>query len=104
MSYRAAIAPPAFARPAFAPLAFALVSIACGRSSLYSARCDPALSSCPVAGTGGAAGRGAGGNGGAGGAVTCAEMREICGNGKDDNCNGLADCNDPGCFGDRSCS
>jgi len=30
-------------------------------------------------------------------------MREICTNGKDDNCNGLSDCADPGCFGDPAC-
>jgi hypothetical protein len=34
---------------------------------------------------------------------TCQQMREICDNGKDDNCNGLADCNDPGCLGERAC-
>jgi uncharacterized protein (DUF2141 family) len=37
------------------------------------------------------------------GPLTCQQMREICGNGKDDNCNGLSDCNDPGCLGDRAC-
>jgi hypothetical protein len=30
--------------------------------------------------------------------------REICNNGKDDDCNGLVDCADPGCFGDVACS
>jgi hypothetical protein len=30
--------------------------------------------------------------------------REICGNGIDDDCNGLVDCADPACFGDRACS
>src|SRR5207253_2208777 len=34
----------------------------------------------------------------------CAQTAETCGNGKDDNCNGLADCDDPACFGDRACS
>ena len=48
---------------------------------------------------------GIGGNGGTGGgAVACAQMREICNNGKDDNCNGLSDCADPSCFGDPTCS
>jgi hypothetical protein len=38
------------------------------------------------------------------GPVVCSAMREICGNGKDDNCNNLADCADPGCFGDPACT
>ncbi len=51
-------------------------------------------------------GRGAGGFGGigVGGSGGCAPGRpEICNNGVDDNCNGLADCADPGCFGSRPC-
>jgi hypothetical protein len=38
------------------------------------------------------------------GPVTCVAMLEICNNGKDDNCNGLADCQDPGCFGAQGCT
>jgi hypothetical protein len=49
------------------------------------------------AGTGG----GFGGRGGTGG--TCASNVEICNNGKDDNCNNLADCADPSCFGNAAC-
>jgi hypothetical protein len=59
-----------------------------------------------MAGSTGAAGMaGFGGTGGmAGGPVTCQQMRENCTNNKDDNCNGLVDCADPGCFGDKACS
>ena len=37
-------------------------------------------------------------------ATTCASRPEICNNGVDDNCNNLADCQDPGCFGDPRCA
>ena len=49
-------------------------------------------------GGGGTGGFGIGGNGG------CAQGQpEICNDGTDDNCNGLVDCADPGCFGNRAC-
>ena len=58
-------------------------------------------------GTTGAAGRGGttgtAGRGGTGGDA-CATRPEICNNGVDDNCNNLADCTDPGCFGDPRCA
>jgi hypothetical protein len=38
------------------------------------------------------------------GPITCAQMREICNNGRDDNCNGRTDCADPECMGDPTCS
>jgi hypothetical protein len=52
------------------------------------------------AGSGGLGGR----DGGPDGPVTCQAMLEICGNGKDDNCNGLVDCQDPLCMGDSKCT
>jgi len=58
-------------------------------------------------GTGGSVGGrgGTGGNmGGRGGETPCASRPEICGNNLDDNCNNLADCQDPGCFGDPRCA
>jgi len=59
-------------------------------------------------GTTGMAGRGGttgmAGRGGTGGVVTCTAKPEICNNGVDDNCNNLADCQDPGCFGDTRCA
>ena len=68
----------------------------------------PGVAGFGGSGAGGAAGFGAAGASGMGGAaglpLTCAQMPEICGNGKDDNCNGLADCADPSCFGDPSCT
>jgi hypothetical protein len=36
--------------------------------------------------------------------VPCVAMPENCSNGKDDNCNGLVDCNDLLCMGDIKCS
>ena len=58
-------------------------------------------------GTTGTAGRGGttgtAGRGGTGG-NPCTSQREICSNGIDDNCNNLADCQDPGCFGDPKCA
>jgi hypothetical protein len=55
-------------------------------------------------GTGGTAGRGGtGGSMGGRGGDTCVSRAEICNNGVDDNCNNLADCQDPGCFGDSHC-
>jgi hypothetical protein len=65
-----------------------------------------------VGGRGGAGGFGAGGFGvggrgiggfGVGGSSGCSAAVENCSNGVDDNCNGLTDCNDPGCFGNRAC-
>ncbi len=35
--------------------------------------------------------------------ANCHSQPEICGNGVDDNCNGLTDCQDPACFFDPSC-
>jgi hypothetical protein len=75
----------------------------CGRSDLFTAR--------------GHAGGGLGGNdspgsdGGSGGRdggppdgpPPCSAKLEICNNGVDDNCNNRIDCQDPGCFGDRTC-
>ena len=60
-------------------------------------------------GTTGTAGRGGttgtAGRGGTGGVPnTCSTRPEICNNGVDDNCNNLADCADPGCFGDPRCA
>ena len=60
-------------------------------------------------GTTGTAGRGGttgtAGRGGTGGAPNpCSTRPEICNNGVDDNCNNLADCADPGCFGDPRCA
>jgi hypothetical protein len=52
-------------------------------------------------GRGGFAGGGFGGTAGGGGCV--ANAPEICNNGFDDNCNGLLDCLDPGCLGNRLC-
>ena len=68
-------------------------SSGCGRSDLFSARGHGA-------GLGGSDGTNPDGgsgarDGGADGPVTCVQMREICNNGKDDNCNGLSDCADP---------
>jgi hypothetical protein len=58
-----------------------------------------------TAGTGGRGGAaGTTGRGGTGGVVTCTAKPEICTNGIDDNCNNLADCQDPGCFGDTHCA
>ncbi len=60
-----------------------------------------------VGGTGGGlAGRGGTGGsvGGRGGDTPCTSKPEICGNNLDDNCNNLADCQDPGCFGDPRCA
>ena len=57
-------------------------------------------------GFGGAGGTGFGGRGGigVGGTGGCAPGQpEICDDGVDDNCNGLVDCADPGCFGSRPC-
>jgi hypothetical protein len=51
--------------------------------------------------TGTAGSMGIGGMGGT--AVTCEQMREVCNDNRDNNCNGLADCRDPGCFGDPAC-
>jgi hypothetical protein len=42
--------------------------------------------------------------GGRGGGNSCMSQPEICNNGIDDNCNNLADCQDPSCFGDSHCS
>ncbi|HXU04363.1 MAG TPA: hypothetical protein VN903_25555 [Polyangia bacterium] len=53
-----------------------------------------------TAGRGGSTGRG--GTGGTGN--SCASRAEICNNGVDDNCNNLADCQDPSCFGDTRCA
>ncbi len=47
---------------------------------------------------------GTAGTTGRGGTGGCASMLEICNNGKDDNCNALSDCLDPGCFGDPVCA
>jgi hypothetical protein len=33
----------------------------------------------------------------------CVPTTEICNNGKDEDCNGLIDCMDPSCFGNRAC-
>ena len=59
-------------------------------------------------GNGGTAGSsergGSGGTTGRGGTGGCASMLEVCNNGKDDNCNALSDCLDPGCFGDPGCA
>jgi hypothetical protein len=103
-------------------LLLALAAAGCGRTSLFGARprCSPTDSVCQndvlggsaggsgFAGTGssGAAGRGAGGSSGSAGSsgLACAARREICANGIDDNCNGLVDCADPGCFGDVACA
>jgi hypothetical protein len=57
-----------------------------------------------TAGRGGSGGGGTTGRGGTGGAITCTAKTEICNNGVDDNCNNLADCQDPGCFGDSRCA
>ena len=58
-------------------------------------------------GTTGTAGRGGttgtAGRGGTGG-NPCTAQKEICSNGIDDNCNNLADCQDPACFGDTKCA
>jgi hypothetical protein len=56
-----------------------------------------------TAGRGGTSG-GTAGRGGTGGMITCSSKPEICNNGVDDNCNNLADCQDPGCFGDTRCA
>jgi hypothetical protein len=56
-----------------------------------------------IGGRGGMGGTG-GSTGGRGGDTPCGARPEICGNGLDDNCNNLADCNDPGCFGDPRCA
>ncbi|HVZ74811.1 MAG TPA: hypothetical protein VHJ20_20655 [Polyangia bacterium] len=55
---------------------------------------------------GGFAGQGGGfgGQGGTGGVPVCTARQETCTNGIDDNCNGLADCNDPSCFGAANCT
>jgi hypothetical protein len=86
---------------------------ACGRSQLFSTRrsCAPTDPTCQAeidggAGVGGNADGGKGGTGGRrdGGPNTCPTgNREICGNKTDDDCNGLADCADPACFGDPTC-
>ena len=55
-----------------------------------------------LAGRGGTAGGMAGRGGAAGGCPT--GTRELCDNGKDDNCNLLSDCQDPSCFGDPFCA
>jgi len=56
-----------------------------------------------VAGRGGVGG-GIAGRGGRGGGNQCM-AREICNNNdRDDDCNNLADCLDPGCFGDPRCA
>jgi len=41
--------------------------------------------------------------GGRGGSDSCMSRQEICNNNVDDNCNNLADCSDPSCFGDPHC-
>ncbi len=56
-----------------------------------------------VAGRGGVGG-GVAGRGGMAGGNQCMD-REICNNnGRDDDCNNRADCDDPGCFGDPRCA
>jgi len=59
-----------------------------------------------VAGRGGGGGNvgGRGGSTGGRGGDPCTARAEICTNGMDDNCNNLADCQDPGCFGDPRCA
>jgi hypothetical protein len=105
-----------------------VVGAACGRTELFSAGsggCEPTDMGCVSSG-GGIAGRGGGVVGGAGGEagaragtgtggsgarggiggarpVCPTGDREICGNGLDDDCNGLSDCADPACFGASAC-
>jgi hypothetical protein len=52
---------------------------------------------------GGGSGNAGQGTGGGGGTPPCTARQENCTNGVDDNCNGLVDCADPGCFGNRAC-
>jgi hypothetical protein len=108
-----------------APLVFLLAAGgACGRTDLFSARNGGNNPACPAGdptcansdggglasgrGGSGAAGNGRdgspGGSSGSGGKVCPTGNREICGNKLDDDCNGLADCADPACFGDPACS
>ncbi|HMF39818.1 MAG TPA: hypothetical protein VKQ32_03935, partial [Polyangia bacterium] len=55
-------------------------------------------------GTGGSMGGRGGSMGGRGGSDNCMSRQEICDNKVDDNCNNLADCADPSCFGDPHCA
>jgi len=90
-----------FRRPALVA-ALAFTTVACGRSDLFSARrCAAGDLACQMN-----MGKDAGADGGHadGGPPPCAQMLEICGNERDDNCNGLADCDDPACFGNRACT
>jgi hypothetical protein len=95
--------------------------LGCGRSDLYDlGRCQLGDPACATqtrndggvdarddgrgGGNGGHGGGAGGGRDGGGGEVaTCAAAREICDNGRDDNCNGLSDCDDPACLGAPVC-
>jgi hypothetical protein len=93
---------------------------ACGRTDLFSAHgggnpgCPANDPSCVPTDGGGLPSGPDGGNKTDGGNQTDGSHpdakfcptgnHEICGNKIDDDCNGLADCADPACFGDPSCS
>ncbi|HET6148390.1 MAG TPA: hypothetical protein VFH68_12730 [Polyangia bacterium] len=91
-------------------LVVVLATSGCGRSDLFSTRGHHggggggALVDGGAGGGGGRAGNGGSADGGVDGPVPCQTRPEICGNGQDDNCNNLVDCQDPGCLGDRGCS